>query len=261
MTSIERTALFKEELNRPLAKFISDVAEARSDKPRAKWELSPNPDFGDYFTTAAIQLQTPQRSANELAAELACRMQSCAEIQRVESAESGFVNIFVSPAFAAISLLPYADWLNSTFRSLFLHKIDSMKFCRGCEDSKLRFAHGVWKTLADTPYSPVQLSEYPLTENELRLLTEPEEFAIILQLHEFPERVAERMISGYLYRLAVLIRDGVFSASSVAPYWLCDWEYPETMAARRFLLTLCEQVLRAGLLLAQNQFSFSENEA
>lgn len=261
MRSTGDTALFKESLNLPLAEFISKFAGDKSFKPKAKWELSSNPDFGDYFTTAAIHLQTPQRSAHELAVELARRMRSCTGIQYVEAAESGFVNVFVSPAIAARSLLSYAEWFNETFQPLFLHKIDSLTFTRSCDDSKLRFAYGVWKILAEVCHKLTEEPDHEFKHNELKLLTEPEEFTIILQLYEFPERVAEGFISSYLYRLAVLIRDGLCSSSGIAPYWLYDWEFSANQAPRRFLLTLCERVLRAGLLLAQTKFSLLKTKA
>ncbi|MCX7624935.1 MAG: hypothetical protein N2Z21_01775 [Candidatus Sumerlaeaceae bacterium] len=260
MTSVQRPILFKESLTQPLVEFVRKIGADEILERKAKWELSSNPDFGDYFTTVPIHLQTQQRSGKQLALELARCMQQHPIVQHADSAESGFVNVFISPGAAATALAPFADWLCGRLPLASQPTVDAFAFSRNCQDSKVRFAFEVWWVLANQLEENTWTEGMAATEDELSLLTEPEEFAIILQLHEFPERLAEKLTAGYMYRLAVLIRDGLFCESGIAPYWLNDREYPEALPARRFLVWLCERVLGAGLSLHQRRIALPRKE-
>ncbi|MGC8842216.1 MAG: hypothetical protein ACP5QZ_12300, partial [Candidatus Sumerlaeaceae bacterium] len=164
-----------------------------------------------------------------------------------ESTGSGFVNIFVRPAAAAKALEVLRRWVAQNVTSEPMHEDVRLWVRRNCSDHKLRSAYSVWQVLHASCEQSGSLAGEEKNLS-LELLTEPEEFAVCLLLHEFPQKLGHGIPSGYLYQLAVRVRDGFFWRGRVAPFWLDDSENLFTAGPRRFLLALCEMVLRTGVL-------------
>lgn len=239
--------LFKAALNNSLREALEVAAPAGLSANRMRWELSSNPDFGDYFTTALLALDHDELTIQSVAQTVATKVANCAGVLRAEATGSGFVNIFVSLSTAAQALKGLEEWINSNVPSNWLITPDAQKIHRHCPDTKLRFAYSVWQIIASRSSDVAAGIRVLAEDSALALLCDPDEFAVILQLHEFPERLSDGMSSGYLYRLAVLIRDGFFWHHQLAPFWINDWEEPRVGQPRKYLLSLCERVMRIGI--------------
>jgi arginyl-tRNA synthetase len=236
--------LFRESIEESLKEATFDIAgRAVAFSPTLK--LSEKPDFGDYFTTAPIRLAPiVGRSPLDMAEELAASMAQCCVVARAQATGEGFVNMFVRPHAAAVALAALDTWCGSHVSRLGLSDADHMAYSSACSDHKLRFSYRVWQHLHEV------LESEPLdcrSSEFLELLREPEEFSVLLFLHEFPHQFEHGVSTGYIYRLARLISDGLFWNSRLPEFWIHDWEDPRLHKPRRFLVSVCERVLAASL--------------
>ena len=80
------------------ARIDADGADVALERPT-------DPAHGDYATNVALRLAPAQRrSPRELAEELAARAVELPEVERVEDAGPGFLNLFVTDMFLAQAL-------------------------------------------------------------------------------------------------------------------------------------------------------------
>ncbi len=238
--------LFKEQIENALRGPLTVLGG--TDAARyAGIELSDNPDFGDYFSTVALRLgRTSTSDPRQIAEVLTHALSPLPQVAKAEASGEGFVNIFVRPAAAAQALFALGNWLNH-FPGTEVGTTASALLRNGhVLDHKRSF---VLKTLEllNAYLEEFDSSSAPCPEpSRLALLTEPEEFRVALQLHEFPSQLRTGVTCGYLYRLSILIHDGLFENGLLPEYWLCDWEEPQRILPRLYLLKLCLRVLALG---------------
>ncbi len=248
MPNIAASSLFKQQITHRLTEALDSGPEFRNAGvfPTELLSLSTNPDFGDYFSTIAIHIGEATKSdPAHVATTLAERMRLPNNVLRLEPTGCGFINFFVKPAAAGVALWNLSQWLEEHLPSNSMPGDAQHWLLVKCRDTKLHFAFHVWRRLAEFDIRSAYFSTKLLAQ--LADLTEPEEFSVCLLLHEFPEKLLRKVPSGYLYQLAVRVRDGFFWRDQVAPFWIEDWEAPSMIPARHFLLALCERVLRAGI--------------